>query len=433
MLTIAIAIAALTSPTEDRSYDGTRAVSGQREDVAMAPAPPSEPIEEAPVTHVEPLPQSEPEPEPERPWLLTALVDTGYAFNHNTPDNHIYRGTSTHPRTGEFTVNLGLAALSHAPTPAQPYRFEFGVQAGSSTDALVAAEPVPGEEDGRFAGAETWKHLAVANAGGRIEASGTELGAGLFGSPIGIGGFWTPLNDNVSPSWESNAAPFYFAGARVLQDLPAGFGLQAWIVNGWQTLGDANKAPSYLLGATWARDDLRTGSWNANAFAYFGPDGDDLSPEAWRWHLDANAGWEGPRGGVAAVWDYGQERRTDLPGEPIHAWSGGGVFTHLRVYDGKRVDVDLAARPDAWYERGDRIYGVDQWLLSGTATAGVFLWDHLRVRIEYRYDHSTAEGGFFYRRDATADDSTALASNQHTVFFNVAGVLLHAFAFRPSN
>ncbi|MCR9165195.1 MAG: outer membrane beta-barrel protein [Nannocystaceae bacterium] len=362
-----------------------------------------------------------------RPWTVLAFVDTGYAFNSNRPDNHIYRGTSTHPRTDEFTVNLGLAALTHAPTPKQPYRLELGLQAGSAADALVAAEPVPGGDDGRFAGSETWKHLALANAGGRIERSGTEIGAGLFSSPIGIGGFWTPFNANVSPTWESNAAPFYLAGARVMQDLPKGFGLQAWVINGWQTIGDANGAPSYLAGATWARDDLRSGAWNANAFVFFGPEGDDLSADAWRTHADANVGWRGERLGVAAVWDYGQETRTDLAGSPVHAWSGGGLFIDGVAYDGKSVDVELAARPDAWYERGDRIYGVDQWLLSGTATAGVFLWDHLRVRVEYRYDRSTADAGFFYRGASTSDTSPTLASEQHTIFLNAAGVLQHSF------
>ena len=74
---------------------------------------------------------------------------------------------------------------------------------------------------------------------------------------------------------------------------------------------------------------------------------------------------------------------------------------------------------------------MSQWLVSGTATAGVFLWEHLRVRAEYRYDYSTAANGFFYRGTATNDGSPYLAQSQHTVFLNVAGVLVHDFGFRP--
>ena len=424
MLIALIFVAALT-PEDPRAYAGRNTVPWTDEAPVEVETPPTAQRQETREPTVAPEPEPEPKPEPERSWTVTALVDTGYAINSNHPNNHIYRGTSTHPRTGEFTVNLGLAALTHAPTAAEPYRFEFGLQAGSAADALVVAEPVLEGEEGGFAGAETWKHLALANAGGRIEASGTEIGAGLFGSPIGIGGFWTPLNTNLSPSWESNGAPFYFAGARVLQDLPAGFGAQAWIVNGWQTLGEANSAPSYLAGLTWASE-----RWNANGFVYFGPDTVDTSPEAWRVHADANGGYDGEVVGVSAVWDYGQERRTDLPGEPVHVWTGGGVFSRFTVHRGKVADVELSLRPDAWYEDGGSIYGADHWLLSGTATAGVFLWRHLRIRAEYRYDHSTADGGFFYRGGAVTPDGPGLSNRQHTIFFNVAGVLVHAFALR---
>ena len=241
--------------------------------------------------------------------------------------------------------------------------------------------------------------------------------AGLFTSPIGIGGFWTPYNWNVSPSWASNAAPFYFAGARVVQKLPAHFGLQAWVVNGWQTIGDANDAPSYIAGLTWDR-----GPWSAAHFTYFGPDGDDLSPRAWRVHTDTFATWDNGRVGVAAAWDVGRERRTDLPGEPVQSWMGGGLFAHGLVRHGKRVTVDVAGRPDAWFDSGGRIYGVPQWLISGTGTVTVGLFEILMLRTEYRYDRSTATNGFFYAGNATTPGSPNLARSQHTFFFNVVAV-----------
>lgn len=50
---------------------------------------------------------------PPTSWQVTALVDTGYAFNSNLPANHLYRGTATPPRTDESTVNVGAAALTH--------------------------------------------------------------------------------------------------------------------------------------------------------------------------------------------------------------------------------------------------------------------------------------------------------------------------------
>lgn len=372
---------------------------------------------------------SETTPEFGRTWVVGGFVDVAYLFNSNLPDNHLYRGTVTTPRTGEFTVNLATAYLTHAPVDDEPWRLELGLQVGAATDALYAAEPVPGGADGRFAGSEVWKHIALANAGGKIERTGTEIGAGLFASPIGIGGFWSRFNWNYSPSWESNAAPFYLAGARVLQDLPAGFGAQAWVVNGWQTVGDNNKAPSYLAGLTWDHSGQR-GDWNAAQFVYFGPDDVDLSPRAWRVHSDSQVTWNGPRAGVGLVWDYGQERVTSLPEDPTHMWTGGGLFVHGLVHDGRKVDVDIAARPDAWFDRDGRIYGASTWLLSGTGTLNVTLFDHLLARAEYRFDHATADAGFFYRGAATSDENPSLAQDQHTVFVSLAGYFEHAFSIR---
>src|SRR5262245_49381420 len=40
-----------------------------------------------------------------RPWEVGGFVDINYAFNSNLPDNHVYRGTSVQPRTGEFSLN----------------------------------------------------------------------------------------------------------------------------------------------------------------------------------------------------------------------------------------------------------------------------------------------------------------------------------------
>lgn len=378
---------------------------------------------------VDELPDPDPEPDPvskPKTWTAGAFVDTAYVFNSNLPDNHLYRGTVTTPRTGEFTVNLGAAYLTHAPVPEEPWRLELGLQFGAATDALYSAEPVPGGADGGFGGAEVWKHFAMANVGGKIERSGTEIGAGLFQSPIGIGGFWSPLNWNYSPSWESNAAPFYLAGARVIQDLPAGLTAQAWLVNGWQTVGDVNKAPAYLAGLSWDHEG-QAGSWNVAQFVYFGPDDADLSPRAWRVHSDTQATWQGRRAGVGVVWDYGQERVTALLDDPTHVWTGGGVFTHFLVHDSERVDIDVALRPDAWLDRDGRIYGAQTWLVSGTGTLNVTFFDHLLARLEYRHDRSLSNG-FFFAGDATSSDSPRLASEQHTIFFSLAGQFEHVFS-----
>lgn len=58
------------------------------------------------------------------------------------------------------------------------------------------------------------------------------------------------------------------------------------------------------------------------------------------------------------------------------------------------------------------------------------LYRHLTVRTEYRYDHSTAPAGFFYRRGAVTDDAVGLSRDQHIVLLSLAGYVRHAFAVR---
>ena len=86
------------------------------------------------------------------------------------------------------------------------------------------------------------------------------------------------------------------------------------------------------------------------------------------------------------------------------------------MHEGKHTVLDLALRPEASWDRDGRFFGVDQWLVSGTATASLWIYDHLLLRAEYRYDLATGADGFFYRREHGSDDALGLAGDQHTVF-----------------
>ncbi len=355
-----------------------------------------------------------------RAWTVGGFVDASYVFNNNQPHNHIYRGTNTTPRTNEFTIPAAGAYLLRVPD-AVPFRFELALHAGAAVDALYAAEPVPGGETGRVAGTDVWKHLALANVGGKVGRTRTELGAGLFHGPMGIGGFWSKDNWNYSPSWESNAAPFYVAGARLRQDIRVGV-MEAWVVNGWQTLADVNAGPSYIVGANLGGSTLRFGQW-----VYFGPEQADTDLDAWRVHTDTFVILDRPRWGGAAVWDFGQELRTDRPGHPRHLWTGGALFGRVRLIQSPDTTWDLAARPEVWWDRDGVMFGARQWLASFTFTSTVVLWTHLQVRLEYRFDRSTARDGYFYVAAQTRDESPDLAREQQTLFLALVGTFDHSF------
>lgn len=367
--------------------------------------------------------EAPPEPEPEPSFAAGASVDLGYAFNTNLPENHVYRAMVPTPRTGELSIHSATAFVEHEMTEREPWQLQLLLHAGSGVDALIEPEPVAGGADGRYAGPEAFKHLGLANVGFRAR-SGTSLQGGLMAAPLGTEWFWPYRNTHHTASWTANGTPFYLMGLEVAQELPADFKVFGWLANGWQTIGELNAAPSYLAGFNWSpRSELV-----AAAMVYFGPDDADLAPDAWRVHGDAFVTWDGERLGVAAVWDVGRERLTFEQGRPVALWTGGGVSVRGTLVEHKHVGLDVAVRPEAWWDRDGRIFGVPQWLASGTGTISLRLYDHVLVRTEYRYDRSTASDGFFYAGPATNGDALGLADEQHTLMFALAGYLRHRFA-----
>ena len=352
------------------------------------------------------------------PWQVEAFVDTAYPLNFNFPENHVYRATATTPRTNEFTLPAAGLRVSKELSTQSPWWFEFGLHAGSAVSALSSSESTIPDADLRFAGPTAFRHLARANGGFRLR-SGTAIGAGLFSSPIGIGGFWSKDNWNYTPSWESNAAAFYLSGMRVSQELPEGFSLDLWVVNGWQTMADANAAPSYLVALNWAPSSR----WFLSQQVYSGPEGESIDPKAWRVLSDTQLTRQWERLGLAAVWDLGRDGPDPLSGAPRALWTGGAVFARYRVVDRGPHQLFVAARPELWWDPDGRMFGVSQRLSSATATVDWWFHDAILTRLEYRFDHSNADGGFFYRGalDATGDNPTA--GTQQTLFLVLTAML----------
>jgi hypothetical protein len=246
----------------------------------------------------------------------------------------------------------------------------------------------------------------------------------VFFSPLGIGSFWAFQNWNYTTSWESNAVPFYLAGARIAQQIGE-VELAGWVVNGYQTYSDINAVPSGLATVTWTharpapRPRVGDTSLQLSTQLYFGPETEAIAPEDWLVYWDTWAVWDfDERFGLAAVWDLAFDRvgRSEL-GQRLS--TGGALMARGTVVDRGPARFDLSVRPGVFRDAGGHFFGADQWLLGATATANVTLFERLMLRVEYRYDYSTAEGGYFYRRDATADDSPGLAHDQHTVFFSL--------------
>lgn len=361
-----------------------------------------------------------------RNWAVGGFIDTGYVFDSNLPDNHVDRGNFTSPRVNEFTVHLAAAYLRHTPTDDEPWLLELAGQIGPAATALLSTEPRPGGDASQFTGAEVWQHLGRANVGVRIPKAGTELAVGLFPTPIGIYSFWSKDNPTYSTPWHLNAVPYVLMGGRVSQPLGRKVVAQLWITNGWQTYGDVNRLPSALAGASYTPiDGLTLSQW-----FHFGAEDVDNRPRAWRMLSDTWLVYDVGRWGMSAVFDVGRERLTALFDEPVALWMGGALTGRGRIWTSRRDRVrwDMVGRAEAFWDRDARMFGVEQLMLSGVYGNNVTLFDHVLLRVEYRYDRSTSDSGYFYRRDDVHDDDDGLSRAQHSLFFALTGYFEHPFA-----
>jgi hypothetical protein len=380
--------------------------------ITASPPVESAPVEAAP-SEVEPADEDDPD---EGGVQITAFVDVAYIFNSNLPANHIYRGAYTTSRTNEIALNLVGIWLRRDPDERLPFWVHVGLHAGASADAVYGAEPTPGGADSRFSGVDVFKHVSLANAGVKLK-SGTDLGGGVFLSPIGFGSMFTKDTWLYTNAWESNATPYYLMGARIGQDLPAGFRVEGWVVNGFQTIGDGNGAPSYMVSLYWARNNL-----SITEHVFFGPEQARMQPRGWLVHSDTQLVWNTPRVGVAALWDVGQERSLDSSNPGVSVWTGGQASLRVAAVLHDQLRLDFVARPEMWWDNPGRLSGNDGFLVSGTG--GMALWafdDSIGVRLEYRYDWTSDANGYFYRHGATNPDAIGLARDQHNVVLALVG------------
>lgn len=420
---------------DPRRYDGpdglvASAAQGEGPEVAdVAAADPVTAPDDAPA---DPVPDVD-TPEPSAPidtraklWSVGAFIDTGYTFDHNFPDNHVDRGNYTSPRANEVTVHIAVAYVRHVPTDDEPWLLELAGQVGPAATALLATEPQAGGETSQLTGTEVWQHIGRANVGVRVPKVGTEFAVGVFSTPIAYFSFWSKDNWTFSTPWQLNGVPYVLMGGRISQPIGKKLVAQLWINNGWQTYSDVNRLPSEMLGVNYTPiDGLLLSQW-----VYFGPEDVDNRPRAWRLLSDTYVVYDVGKWAIAAIFDVGRERLTGIALEPVALWSSGTLSARGRVWTSRRERVkwDMSARAEAFWDRDGRMFGIDQLMWSGVYGNTVNLFDHVLLRLEYRYDRSSSRSGYFYRGAAVHDDDDGLGHDQHSLFFALTGYFDHAFA-----
>ena len=313
------------------------------------------------------------------------FVDVFYGLNTNRP----FDGTSFVPGTGttarranEFNLNAAAVDVSLQP---RPVGFHLTLAVGSGPDVVHASEPA-----GSAIGPDVWRFVYQASVSYTVPiGSGLVVEAGIYPSHIGFESFFSKDNWTYTRGWMGEFSPYYQAGVKASYAFDAHWSAQLHFLNGWQTIGDNNRANAVGTQLAWNSD---AASFAFNTFA--GPElpGDDSH---WRLFGDLTALMKVTRRlSLGATADVGWQDRPQ--GAAI--WHAAAVLARLAFSD----RLAVAARAE-YYDDVDGFFsGAPQVLREGTATLELRPAEHLIVKLEVRQDFAGARV-FSAERDAAGN------------------------------
>jgi hypothetical protein len=314
---------------------------------------------------------------------LHGAIDVFYALNTNRPSD----GASFLPGTGTTArraneLNVNAAALEVAVDP-RPVGFHLTLAFGSGPDVLHAAEP-----SGAATGSAIWRNVYQATVIWKAPiGSGLLLEAGIYPSHIGYESFFSKDNWNYTRGWMGEFSPYYQAGIKAAYEFDAHWSAQLHVLNGWQLIGDNNRAKAVGTQVAWKNDRA---TFTFNTFA--GPElpGDDTH---WRLFGDWTAqvkttSWLS----LGATVDVGWQDRPHRSA----LWHAAGVYARPEL----SAIAAVALRAEYYDDRDGFFSGASQMLREGTATLEFRPAAQLIVKLEARHDRAGAQV-FGAQRDAS--------------------------------
>ena len=322
---------------------------------------------------------------------LHGSVDVLYALNTNRP----FDGASFLPGTGTTArraneLNLNAAALELALDP-RPVGFHLTLAFGSGPDVVHAGEP-----DGPSTGAAIWRSVYQASVSWTAPVGrGLLLEAGIYPSHIGFESFFSKDNWNYTRGWLGEFSPYYQAGLKVAYAFDEHWSAQIHLLNGWQVIGDHNRAKAVGTQIAWTGDRA---SLACNTFA--GPElpGDDSH---WRLFGDLTAqvktaSWLT----LGATADLGWQDRP----QGAALWHGAGLYARAVI----SAITAVALRAEYYDDRDGFFSGAPQLLREGTATLELRPAPQLIFKLEVRHDIAGA-AVFTGQRDAAGNPTHSTA------------------------
>ncbi|HVO29697.1 MAG TPA: outer membrane beta-barrel protein [bacterium] len=295
---------------------------------------------------------------------LGGLVDFYGSYNSSHPalERNFEPGTGVAAaRANTFSLNAATidVALTSGPVAAHVV-----LGAGDSFDVVHAAEP------------EGFRHVYQASASYR-PWDATTIEAGIFPPHVGVESFFTKDNWNYSRSWLAEWSPYYEAGVKVSQTFDEHWSAQLHVLNGWQQIVDVNEGKT--IGTQVA---FTTRGFSASFNTLAGPE--NATDPGWRLLGDlvlaaSPTSWLS----LSAAVDKGHEA---LPFGRAAEWEGAELLA--RVHSTRFA---IVARGESFRDRVGLISGFAQTVSEGTLTLEARPEPVLIVRLEGRYDRSTAE------------------------------------------
>lgn len=326
------------------------------------------------------------EPAGQNRLRIGAFVDTLFAYNFNRPADraNFFPGVGTSAkRHGEFSINLAEVDLVLDP---DPVGFKLQLGFGTATDVVHAAEV-----RGVAVHPDVWRHVVQASVQWQTGLGrGLLLEAGVYPSHIGMESFQTKDNWNYTRSWLGELSPYYQTGVKLAYPLGGRWSAQVHLLNGWQAIADNNSRKSVGAQIAWAaeRASLTLNGWAGPELA-----GND---EDLRAMVDVLATYKpAPSLALGAAIDAAREERT---GGGSASWQGAGLYARFSP-PGSRTA--FALRGERYWDDDGAISGIGQRLWEVTATLEHRPVPRLILKLEGRYDRSTAE--VFSGEPATSD------------------------------
>ncbi len=302
---------------------------------------------------------------------LHGWLDAFYALNANRPAD----GASFLPGTGTTArraneLNLNAAALDVSLEP-RPVGFHLTLAFGSGPEVVHSGEPA-----GSAIGPNVWRNVYQATVSYTAPiGSGLLLEAGIYPSHIGFESFFSKDDWNYTRGWMGEFSPYYQAGLKVAYSFDAHWSAQLHFLNGWQVIGDNNRAKAVGTQIAWTNDRVTLGF---NTFA--GPElpGDDSH---WRLFGDLTAVIKAtPWLSLGATADAGRQDRV----EGAAVWHAAGLYARIALHP--RAALALRAE---YYDDVDGFFsGAPQILRNGTVTLEVRPDEHLILKLEARHDRA---------------------------------------------